>query len=127
MATPGPAEAACCRVRIVPMPADEGVYIASESTFAHVLREHGQMTRRGPARTPSRTRPATVHVATAPCQVWCWDMTVLPATISVRWFHLYLISDLYSREIGGREVHDRDAAEHAVHLVRRTALADRHP
>ncbi len=110
--------------RIVPMLADEGVYIASESTFARVLREHGQMTRRGRARTPSRTRPPTTHVATAPRQVWCWDMTFLPATITGRWLYLYLILDLYSRKIVGWEVHDSDAAEHAAHLVRRTALAE---
>ena len=110
--------------RIVPMLADEGVYIASESTFARVLREHGQMTRRGRARTPSSARPPTTHVATAPRQVWCWDMTFLPATVTGRWFHLYLILDLYSRKIVGWEVHDSDAAEHAAHLVRRTALAE---
>ncbi|MGF6792595.1 transposase InsO family protein [Paraburkholderia sp. 35.1] len=110
--------------RIVPMLADEGVYIASESTFARVLREHGQMTRRGRARTPSSARPPTTHVATAPRQVWCWDMTYLPATVTGRWFHLYMILDLYSRKIVGWEVHDSDAAEHAAHLVRRTALSE---
>ena len=41
-----------------------------------------------------------------------------------RWFHLYLILDLYSRKIVGWEVHETDAAEHAAHLVRRTALAE---
>jgi putative transposase len=110
--------------RIVPMLADEGVYIASESTFARVLREHGQMSRRGRARAPATTRPPTTHIATAPRQVWCWDMTYLPATVTGRWFHLYLILDLYSRKIVGWEVHDSDAAEHAAHLVRRTALAE---
>jgi hypothetical protein len=37
---------------------------------------------------------------------------------------LYLILDLYSRKIVGAEVHDSDDADHAVHLVRRTALAE---
>ncbi len=41
-----------------------------------------------------------------------------------RWFHLSLILDLYSRKIVGWEVHDSDDADHAVHLVRRTALAE---
>ena len=41
-----------------------------------------------------------------------------------RWFHLYLILDLYSRKIVGWEVHANDSADHAVHLVRRTALAE---
>ena len=110
--------------RIVPMLADEGVYLGSESSMARVLKAHGQNTRRGRAKAPKATRPPTTHVATAPGEVWCWDMTYLPANVMGRWFHLYLILDLYSRKIVGAEVHDSDDADHAVHLVRRTALAE---
>ena len=69
-------------------------------------------------------RPPTTHIATAPQQVWCWDMTYLPAIVMGRWFHLYLILDLYSRKVVGWEVHDTDDSDHAAHLVRRTALAE---
>ena len=110
--------------RIVPMLADEGVYIASESTFSRVLREHGQAARRGRAKPPRAMRPPTTHIATAPGQVWCWDMTYLPACVVGQWFHLYLILDLYSRKIVGWEVHDSDDSVHAAHLVRRTAMAE---
>jgi transposase InsO family protein len=110
--------------RIVPMLADEGVYLASESTFSRVLREQGQTSRRGRAKAPRATRPPTTHIATAPRQVWCWDMTYLPALVLGGWFHLYLILDLYSRKIVGWEVHDTDNADHAAHLVRRTALSE---
>lgn len=110
--------------RIVPMLADEGVYLASESTFHRLLREAGQATHRGRAKAPVASRPPSTHIATAPRQVWCWDMTYLPATVTGRWFHLYLILDLYSRKIVGWEVHETDASEHAAHLVRRTALAE---
>jgi transposase InsO family protein len=110
--------------RIVPMLADEGTYLASESTFARILREHGQAQHRGRAKAPRKTRPPTTHVATAPRQVWCWDMTFLPTTIAGQWFYLYLILDLYSRKIVGWEVHDADDSDHAAHLVRRTALAE---
>jgi transposase InsO family protein len=51
-------------------------------------------------------------------------MTFLPARVLGRWFHLYLILDLYSRKIVGWEVHDTDEAHHAAHLVRRTALSE---
>ena len=51
-------------------------------------------------------------------------MTYLPAVVMGCWFHLYLILDLYSRKIVGWEVHDSDHSDHAVHLVRRTALAE---
>lgn len=109
--------------RIVPMLADEGVYLASESTMARVLKARGNA-HRGRAKAPKATRAPTTHIATAPGQIWCWDMTYLPANVMGRWFHLYLILDLYSRKIVGAEVHDSDDADHAVHLVRRTALAE---
>ena len=110
--------------RIVPILADEGVYVASESTFSRVLRDAGQAAHRGRAKAPRKTRPPTTHVAKAPRQVWCWDMTYLPATVAGRWFYLYLILDLYSRKIVGWEVHAEDDSDHAAHLVRRTAFAE---
>lgn len=110
--------------RIVPALADEGVYIASESSFQRVLRAHGQTRHRGRARAPQRLRTPTTHVATAPGQVWCWDMTYLPAQVQGHWFFLYLILDLYSRKIVGWEIHDADNADHAVSLLKRTALAE---
>ena len=110
--------------RIVPMLADEGVYLGSESSMARVLKAAGQNAHRGRAKAPKASRPPTTHIATQPGQVWCWDMTYLPANVAGRWFHLYLILDLYSRKIVGAEVHDSDNSDHAVHLVRRTALAE---
>ncbi|MGH8028529.1 MAG: IS3 family transposase [Arenimonas sp.] len=119
-----PRFAAVPPARIVPMLADEGIYLASESTFTRVLREQGQTAHRGRAKAPRAVRPPTTHIAAAPGQVWCWDMTYLPAQVLGLWFHLYLILDLYSRKIVGWEVHDTDHADHAAHLVRRTALAE---
>lgn len=51
-------------------------------------------------------------------------MTYLPSVVLGRWFYLYLILDLYSRKVVGWEVHETDEADHAVHLVRRAALAE---
>ena len=110
--------------RIVPILADEGIYLASESTFARVLKAHGQSTHRGRSKAPKAHRPPTTHIACEPRQVWCWDMTYLPTPVMGRWFYLYLILDLYSRKIVGWEVHEADHADHAAHLVRRTALAE---
>lgn len=119
-----PRFAAVPPARIVPMLADEGVYLASESSFARVLRANGQSRHRGRARAPQAVRRPTTHIATAPRQVWCWDMTYLPANVMGRWFYLYLILDLYSRKIVGWEVHASDDSHHAAHLVQRTALAE---
>jgi len=110
--------------RIVPMLADEGVYVASESSFSRVLRAHGQVCHRGRGKAPQRRREATTHVATAPRQLWSWDMTYLPAQVVGRWFYLYLILDVYSRKVVGFEVHDRDSSDHAVDLLRRAALSE---
>ena len=52
--------------RIVPTLADEGVYIARESSFQRVLRAHGQIRHRGRTRAPQRSRMPTTHMATAP-------------------------------------------------------------
>ena len=119
-----PRFAAVPPARIVPMLADDGIYLASESTFSRVLKAHGQTSHRGRAKRPKTVRPPTTHIATETRQVWCWDMTYLPAPVMGRWFYLYLILDLYSRKIVGWEVHDVDHADHAAHLVRRTALAE---
>jgi transposase InsO family protein len=119
-----PRFAALPPARIVPMLADEGVYVASESSFHRVLRAHGQSRHRGRAKAPRASRPPTTHVATAPRELWCWDMTYLPAEIVGRWFYLYLILDVFSRKIVGFEVHETDDADHAAHLVKRTALAE---
>ena len=119
-----PRFAALPPARIVPTLADEGIYIASESSFSRVLRAHGQTRHRGRAKAPRRVRPPTTHVATGPGQVWTWDMTFLPTPVLGVWCYLYLILDIYSRKIVGFEVHERDHSDHAVELLRRTALAE---
>ena len=107
------------------MLADEGVYLASESSFSRVLAQAGQNAHRGRAKAPRASRRPTTHIATNPGQVWCWDMTYLPAAnVLGRWFYLYLILDLYSRKIVGWEVHAEDSAQHAAQVLRRIALAE---
>ena len=106
------------------MLADEGVYIASESSFSRILRAHRQIRHRGPAKAPQRARPPSTHVATGPRQAFCWDMNYLPSTVLGQWWYLYVILDLFSRKIVGLEVHEADSSDYAVKLLRRTALAE---
>lgn len=54
--------------QIVPALADQGIYLASESTYYRVLRASGQLNHRGRARAP-RSKPKPVHTAAAPNQV----------------------------------------------------------
>ncbi|GAB1387742.1 hypothetical protein MASR1M59_28900 [Melaminivora sp.] len=108
--------------QIVPRLADAGVYIASESSFYRVLRAHGQAQRRGRARTPRKvSRPQALR-ATAPNQVWSWDITYLPSTVRGQFLRLYLVLDVYSRAIVGWEVHESESASHAATLITKACL-----
>ena len=79
---------------------DEGTYLCSESTMYRVLREAGGVReRRRQATHPPRTRPELV--ATAPGQVWSWDITKLQGPIKGVYYDLYVIIDIYSRYVPG--------------------------
>jgi len=107
---------------IVPALADKGEYIASESTFYRVLREEKMQNHRGRTSKPVH-RPITSWKATGPNQVWMWDITYLRGPIKGSFYYLYLISDLYSRDIVGWEVWDEESAENASILIQRASLA----
>ena len=90
--------------QIVPRLADAGCYLASESTVYRVLRAAELLTHRGRATAPvHRARP--VHVATAPDQVWSWDITYLKSPVRGVFWYLYLMMDIWSRRIMGWAVH----------------------
>ena len=93
-----------CPHQLVPVLADQGRYLASESTFYRVLRAADQLARRGKPNAPARARPEPL-VATGPNQVWSWDITYLATTVRGVFFYLYLIMDVYSRKIVGWEVY----------------------
>lgn len=59
--------------QIVPSLADEGCYLASESSFYRVLREASQQHHRGRSAAP-QSKPLSTHCASGPNQVWCWDI-----------------------------------------------------
>ena len=107
---------------IVPALADKGKYIASESTLYRVLREEKMQNHRGRCAEPVH-RPISTHAATGPNQVYMWDITYLNGPVKGRFYYLYMISDLFSRDIVGWEVWPEESAEHASELIRRTCLA----
>ena len=109
--------------QIVPRLADQGVYLASESTFYRVLREAGQQQSRGRARKPSR-RAVTTHGTDGPNQLWCWDITWLPSAVKGKYFYWYMMKDIYSRKLVANEVHDTEAAELAAALLTRGCLRE---
>jgi putative transposase len=103
--------------QIVPRLADEGTYVASESTFYRVLREQGQLAHRSKAKPPTR-RPKPELEAAAPNRVWTWDITYLRGPVKGAFLYLYLVVDMYSRRIVGWRVHGEESAELAKELVR---------
>lgn len=109
--------------QIVPKLADEGIYLASESTFYRVLKAANQNVRRGRAKAPKR-RVLTTHRADGPNQVWCWDITWLPSTVKGRFFYWYMVKDVYSRKLVANEVHEVESAEHACELLRKGCLRE---
>jgi putative transposase len=102
--------------QIVPTLADRGEYIASESTFYRVLHEEGLMKHREPVR-PGRSKKPQEHVARAPNQVWCWDITYLRSSVRGAFFYLYLIVDIYSRKIVGWCVEAEESMDRAADLI----------
>ena len=106
--------------QIVAALADEGRYLASESTFYRLLRAEDQLTPRT-RKAPPRPRPQPWE-ATGPNQVWTWDITYLATNLRGTFFYLYLILDIYSRKIVGWEVYPEESTEHAAALFERAHL-----
>ena len=110
--------------QIVPKLADKGRYLASESSFYRILRADGQQHHRGRAKPPVRRKPPTSYKASAPCEVWTWDITWMPGPVAGMFFYLYLIVDIFSRKIVGWEVHECENADLASNLIRQAVLAE---
>ena len=110
--------------QIVPLLADEGRYLASESSFYRVLREADQLHHRGRRQARRVLNKPISYCATAPNQIWSWDITFLASTIVGQFFRLYLVMDIYSRKIVGWEIHEDESSAHAAQLIRKTCLAE---
>ena len=95
---------------------DEGVYLCSVSTMYRVLRENRQVTeRRRLARHPAKACPELV--ATAPRQVYSWDITKLAGPVKGTYFDAYVMIDIYSRYIVGVHVHAHESGVLAKELM----------
>ena len=110
--------------QIVPRLADEGRYIASESSFYRILREADEQHHRGRRRPPRPAGEPPRLCAKAPGEVWTWDISGLPGPVKGLFFYRYLIVDRYSRQIVGWEGYECESADHAAEVVRRAVLAE---
>ena len=103
--------------QMVPILADQGDYIASESTIYRTLREAKQLAHRAATRAPQvRAKPKAL-CATAPNQIYSWDITYLPTTVKGVYFYLYLVMDIFSRKIVGWQVYQEESSTLAGALL----------
>ncbi len=98
---------------------DEGIYLASVRTFYRVLEASGQVgERRNQLVHPAHTKPELM--ATAPNQVWSWDITRLRSTTKWQYFYLYVLIDIFSRYVVGWLVSGAENAGLASALIEET-------
>lgn len=109
--------------QFVPILADQGTYLASESTIYRLLKREKMAAHRQPSRPPRHKAPEP-FTATGPNQVWSWDITYIPTSIRGVFYYLYMICDIYSRKIVGWEVHEVESADFAARLVQQSCLKE---
>ena len=100
---------------------DEGQYLCSERTMYRILEKHGEVKeRRNQRKHPNYKKPELL--ATAPNQVWSWDITKLKGPVKWTYSYLYVILDIYSRYAVGWMVATRETAALARQLIEETYL-----
>ncbi len=102
--------------QIVPTLLDLGQYIASESTFYRVMKEHNQLKHRGKGTARQRKKPQPLK-ATRANELYSWDITYLLSPVKGQYYYLYLVMDIYSRKIVGWQVHDCESSSYAADLI----------
>ena len=103
--------------KIVPKLADEGQYIASESTFYRVLKAENQLQHRQKSKPVRQVKKPRALTATAANQIYSWDITYLPTQVLGLFFYLYLVMDIYSRKIVGWQIYERESSALAADLM----------
>ena len=98
---------------------DEGRYLGSVRTMYRLLAANGgSRERRDQLIHPAYAKPELL--ATAPNQVWSWDITKLKGPAKWTCFHLYVILDIFSRCVVGWLIALRESAELAEQLIAET-------
>jgi putative transposase len=99
---------------------DDGIYHCSIRTMYRLLeKEHGSVKeRRRQVTRPHYEKPELL--ATAPNQVWSWDITKLKSITKWTYFYLYVIMDIFSRYVVGWMVAHREKTALAKRLIKET-------
>lgn len=100
---------------------DEGRYHCSIRTLYRILDEQAEVReRRNQLRHPVYQKPELL--ATAPNQVWSWDITKLLGPVTWSYFYLYVILDIFSRYVVGWMLAPAESAALAQRLITDTCL-----
>ena len=102
---------------------DQGQYLCSIRTMYRILADHQEVReRRDQLRHPNYPKPQLV--ATAPNQVWSWDITKLLGPVKWTYFYLYVILDIFSRYVVGWMLAHRESEHLAERLIRETVCKE---
>ena len=99
---------------------DESEYLCSERTMYRILAANREVReRRDQLRHPQYAAPELL--ATRPNEVWSWDITKLLGPTKWSYFYLYVIMDVFSRDVVGWMVAEQESATLARKLIFETA------
>ena len=105
---------------------DEGRYLCSTRTMYRILEQEGESReRRDQLVHPAYHKPELL--ATAPNQLWSWDITKLRGPVKWTYFYLYVILDVFSRYVTGWMIAYREGAELARQFIEEAIAKHRVP
>ena len=95
---------------------DEGIYLCSWRTMYRILHAYSEVyERRNQLQHPNYAKPELL--ASAPNQVWSWDITKLKGPAKWTYYYLYVILDIFSRYVVGWMIAEREASYLAKELI----------
>jgi putative transposase len=95
---------------------DEGQYLCSWRTRYRILAENAEVReRREQLRHPAYAKPELL--ATAPNQVWSWDITKLLGPAKWTYYYLYVMLDIFSRYVVGWLIAEHESSQLAEALI----------
>ncbi len=98
---------------------DEDRYLCSERTLYRILAANTEVReRRDQLRHPVYQKPELL--ATAPNQVWSWDITKLLGPVKWTYYYLYVLLDIFSRYVTGWMLATQESNALAKHLIEET-------
>jgi putative transposase len=102
---------------------DEQQYLCSWRTMYRILAETDEVReRRKQVRRTGYAAPELL--ATAPNQLWSWDITKLRGPAKWIYYYLYVILDVFSRAVVGWLIAEREDAELAEALIAETCAKE---